>query len=71
MVENNSASVESAAPVTTATPLLAPANGIPPVVDTDQKFETALSQLATGRGPFAVDAERASGYKYSARAYLI
>jgi len=71
MVEDNSASVESAAPVTTATPLLAPANGIPPIVDTDQKFESALSQLATGRGPFAVDAERASGYKYSARAYLI
>jgi len=71
MVEDNSASVESAAPVNTATPLLAPANGIPPVVDTNQKFESALSQLAAGHGPFAVDAERASGYKYSARAYLI
>ena len=71
MVEDTSAPVENAAPVTTATPLLAPADGIPPVVDTDQRFESALSQLAAGRGPFAVDAERASGYKYSARAYLI
>jgi ribonuclease D len=71
MVEDISASAESAAPVTTATPLLAPANGIPQVVDNDQRFESALSQLAAGRGPFAVDAERASGYKYSARAYLI
>ena len=71
MVEDNSVSVESAAPVTTATPLLAPADGIPPVVDTDQRFESALSQIAAGHGPFAVDAERASGYKYSARAYLI
>jgi ribonuclease D len=71
MVEDIAASAESAAPVTTATPLLAPANGIPQVVDNDQRFESALSQLAAGRGPFAVDAERASGYKYSARAYLI
>jgi ribonuclease D len=55
----------------TSVPLLAPANGIPSVVDTDQKFEAALEQLTTGHGPFAVDAERASGYKYSARAYLI
>ena len=71
MVEENSASAESATPVAIATPLLAPADGIPPVVDTDQRFEAALSQLAAGHGPFAVDAERASGYKYSARAYLI
>jgi ribonuclease D len=71
MVEENSVSVESATPVATATPLLAPANGIPPVVDNDQRFESALNQLAAGQGPFAVDAERASGYKFSARAYLI
>ena len=30
-----------------------------------------LGQLANGTGPFAVDAERASGYRYSSRAYLI
>jgi ribonuclease D len=60
---------ESAAP--TSVPLLAPANGVPPIVDTDAKFEATLLQLSNGRGPFAVDAERASGYKYSARAYLI
>ena len=71
MSEETSEPTESAADATTAIPLLAPANGVPPVVDTDQRFEAALSQLAAGRGPFAVDAERASGYKYSARAYLI
>jgi len=71
MAEETSAPEESVASAPTATPLLAPANGVPPVVDTDQKFEATLSQLAAGRGPFAVDAERASGYKYSARAYLI
>lgn len=54
-----------------AVPLLAPAQGVPDVIDTAEKFESALDQLKKGDGPFAVDAERASGYKYSARAYLI
>ena len=55
----------------TAVPLLQPANGTPPVIDTESAFETALHELAQGTGPFAVDAERASGFRYSARAYLI
>ncbi len=71
MSEDKSTTVEEVPAAPTSVPLLAPANGIPPVVDTDQKFAAALAQLTSGRGPFAVDAERASGYKYSARAYLI
>ena len=55
----------------TAVPLLAPAAGVPPVIDTESAFDAALQELASGNGPFAFDAERASGYKYSARAYLI
>jgi len=55
----------------TATPLLAPAGGTPPVIADEESFRSALTELAKGAGPFAVDAERASGYKYSARAYLI
>ena len=31
----------------------------------------AAADLARGTGPFAVDAERASGFRYSNRAYLI
>lgn len=54
-----------------AVPLLAPSQGVPEVIDTPEKFESALVELESGTGPFAVDAERASGYKYSARAYLI
>jgi ribonuclease D len=57
--------------VKTATPLLAPAAGTPAVIQTKESFKSALVELARGAGPFAVDAERASGYKYSARAYLI
>jgi ribonuclease D len=54
-----------------AIPLVAPAQGVPDVVDTEEKFIVALHDLESGSGPFAVDAERASGYKYSSRAYLI
>jgi ribonuclease D len=54
-----------------ATPLLSPADGVPDVIDTEEEFDRALTELAGGHGPFAFDAERASGYKYSARAYLI
>lgn len=53
------------------TPLLAPAQGLPDIVNTEELFEKTLISLAQGAGPFALDAERASGYKFSARAYLI
>ena len=52
-------------------PLLVPANGTPPVINSDADLKTAIKELAAGSGPFAVDAERASGFRYSARAYLI
>ncbi len=71
MTEETINTPEEEVAVVTAVPLLAPANGIPPVVDTDARFAAALQELSKGKGPFAVDAERASGYKYSARAYLI
>ena len=54
-----------------AVPLLQPSAGTPDIIDTEEAFEQALEQLAQGSGPFAVDAERASGFRYSARAYLI
>jgi ribonuclease D len=54
-----------------AVPLLEPAEGTPDVIDTEDAFRNALNLLSQGEGPFAVDAERASGFRYSARAYLI
>ena len=54
-----------------AIPLLEPAQGTPSVIDTEPAFESAIKELSDGSGPFAVDAERASGFRYSARAYLI
>ena len=54
-----------------AVPLLQPSAGTPEIIETEAGFGQALEQLAQGTGPFAVDAERASGFRYSARAYLI
>lgn len=41
------------------------------VIDTREGYLEAVKSLALGTGPFAVDAERASGFRYSQRAYLI
>lgn len=55
-----------------AVPLLAcPADGVPPVAVSAEEIDRAATKLASGTGPFAVDAERASGFRYSNRAYLI
>ena len=51
--------------------LIAPYLGLPQLVSTPEQFEEMLVALAAGTGPYAVDAERASGYRYSSRAYLI
>lgn len=53
------------------TPLSHPAEGVPDVSVTRSQIAAAADLLAGGRGPFAVDAERASGFRYSNRAYLI
>lgn len=48
-----------------------PREGTPPVVGSRDAFLEAVDRLAAGSGPFAIDSERASGYRYSQRAYLI
>ncbi|MEU4544425.1 HRDC domain-containing protein [Nonomuraea dietziae] len=52
-------------------PLLEPREGIPPVVTSRQGLEATVEAFAKGSGPVAVDAERASGYRYGGRAYLV
>lgn len=44
---------------------------MPPVLDSAAAITDAARLLAAGTGPLAVDAERASGFRYSNRAYLI
>lgn len=53
-------------------PLLTePAEGVPPVISTERGLERAAEALAEGSGPVAVDAERASGFRYGQRAFLV
>ena len=54
-----------------ATPLLVPREGVPPVTETAAALAEVVARFAAGTGPVAVDAERASGYRYSQRAYLV
>ncbi len=48
-----------------------PADGVPPVVRTPEALQATIDALAAGSGPLAVDTERAHGFRYTGRAYLI
>jgi ribonuclease D len=56
---------------TASLPLLELRDGLAAVVDTDPALEEVTEAFRGGSGPVAVDAERASGYRYSHRAYLV
>lgn len=51
--------------------LLHPRDGVPPLLTTPAEFSAAADVLAGGTGPFAIDTERASGFRYDDRAFLI
>ncbi len=48
-----------------------PADGVPDVVADPAALAAAVDRLTSGHGPVAIDAERASGYRYGQRAYLV
>jgi ribonuclease D len=52
-------------------PLLVLREGVPPVIDSPDALHAAARTLAEGHGAVAVDAERASSYRYGHRAYLV
>lgn len=52
-------------------PLTSPADGVPEVVRTERDLDRAATAVSAGAGPVALDAERASGYRYGQRAYLV
>ncbi|MBO1750538.1 ribonuclease D [Actinotalea sp. BY-33] len=53
------------------TPLREPREGVPAVVDTPEALAEAVERLRSASGPVAVDAERASGYRYGQRTFLV
>src|SRR3954452_8555723 len=66
---DDSVAAETAEP--DATPLLAPRDGVPQLSVSRTEIARTAELLTSGHGPFAVDAERASGFRYSNRAYLV
>src|SRR5262249_41026646 len=52
-------------------PLLEPRDGPPALVASMPDLGRAVAALAVGEGPVAVDAERASGFRYGHRAFLV
>ena len=43
----------------------------PQLIESREQLAAAVSELSSGTGPFGIDAERASGFRYSSRAYLV
>jgi ribonuclease D len=52
-------------------PLLEPREGLPPLITSAEALAEATARLRSGTGPIAVDAERASGFRYGHRAFLV
>jgi ribonuclease D len=46
-------------------------DGLPRLTNTPAGLSELVDALAAGAGPIAIDTERASGYRYSQRAYLV
>jgi ribonuclease D len=62
---------QETAPPRTVVPLTEPADGLGPVVDTPAALDRVVEAFAAATGPVAADAERASGYRYGQRTYLV
>jgi len=58
-------------PAVSPAPLLGLRDGLPEITDTEEGLAEVVARVAAGTGPVGLDAERASGYRYSARAYLV
>ncbi|MGL3804866.1 HRDC domain-containing protein [Paeniglutamicibacter sp. R2-26] len=52
-------------------PLDTPRDGVPEVITTLPGLKRAARAIAAGTGPVSVDAERASGFRYGQRAFLV
>jgi ribonuclease D len=69
--ETITAEAPSPEPEAPPAPLLTLRDGLPEITETEAGLADVVARVAAGTGPVALDAERASGYRYSPRAYLI
>lgn len=58
-------------PEVTSIKVSAPRDGLPKIATTAGELLAVVDAISQGTGPVALDAERASGFKFSQRAYLI
>ncbi len=58
-------------PEVTSIKVSEPRDGLPKIATTAQELLEIVTAISNGTGPVALDAERASGFKFSQRAYLI
>ena len=58
-------------PADSVRPLAEPADGVPAIVASERALDETAAAIAAGSGSVAIDAERASGYRYGQRAYLV
>ena len=58
-------------PVKPVSPRLELREPLTPVIETQDALDDVCAAIEAGTGPVALDAERASGYRYSQRAYLV
>jgi ribonuclease D len=73
--ENNGDLAEAVAaeeiPEVTSIKVSEPRDGLPKIATTAAQLLEIVAAISQGTGPVALDAERASGFKFSQRAYLI
>ena len=62
---------QDSAPTQDPLPLTHPREGTPDVTTTDSELHRYIEDLEQGSGPVALDAERASGFRYGQDAYLV
>jgi len=73
-VNNDGASADDVTPLNspnTEEPAVQAPHVTVDVIEDRDAYLAAVEAIAAGHGPIAIDAERASGYRYSQRAYLI
>ncbi len=66
MAERTSTKTDSTLPL-----LQVPVGGIPALISTPMELADYVAAVAAGSGPFAVDTERAAGFRYGHDAYLV
>lgn len=69
--DNTETDVTDGTEVPPAPLLREPADGVPDPVESAADLAAVIARMAAASGPIALDAERASGYRYSQRAYLV